>query len=67
MNRCILPQRLARRSVPRTRGDEQTGRYNETLADIITNTGAMERMKELRKLAPGSINIVGAVLAGVGL
>jgi len=27
----------------------------------------MERMKELRKLAPGSINIVGAVLAGVGL
>lgn len=48
----------------------KTGRYNEALADIITNPGAMGQLKELRKLSPGSqkaINIVGAVVAGLGL
>lgn len=48
----------------------KTGRYNEALADIITNPGAMNKLKELRKLPPRSekaINIVGAVLAGLGL
>lgn len=48
----------------------KTGRYNEALADIITNPGAMAKLKELRKLAPGSqkaLNIAGAVVAGLGL
>lgn len=50
--------------------DMKTGRYNETLADIITNPGAMGKLKELRKLSPRSekaINIVGTVLSGMGL
>jgi Transglycosylase SLT domain len=50
--------------------DKKTGRYNETLADIITNPGAMEKLKELRKLDPRSekaINIVGTVLSAMGL
>jgi hypothetical protein len=50
--------------------DKKTGRYNETLADIITNPGAMEKLKELRKLDPRSekaINIVGTVLSTMGL
>lgn len=48
----------------------KTGRYNEALADIITNKEAMAKLKELRKLSPRSekaINIVGAVVAGLGL
>lgn len=50
--------------------DKRTGKYNETLADIVTNPSAMDKLKELRKLRPGSemsIKIVGAVLAGLGL
>jgi len=48
----------------------KTGRYNEALADIITNPGAMAKLKELRKLPPRSekaFKIVGAVIAGLGL
>ncbi|MGH8581903.1 MAG: hypothetical protein ACREWG_03765 [Gammaproteobacteria bacterium] len=50
--------------------DKRTGKYNETLADIITNPEAMTKLKELRKYAPGSekaFKIVGTVLAGLGL
>ena len=46
------------------------GTVLSTLADIITNPGAMTKLKELRKLSPRSekaINIVGTVLLGVGL
>jgi hypothetical protein len=65
----------SRTRLPRPRGPGstnalKTGRYNETLADIITNPGAMTKLKELRKLSPRSekaINIVGSVLSGMGL
>lgn len=49
--------------------NRKSGKYNETLADIITNPDAMAKLKELRKLDPRSekaISIVASVIAGLG-